>query len=157
MPLDSLEGMPRADSARLAADIARVVSALPDTGDSTFTGRPFLVRAAYRFRIGSGVEGVAADVMRTVNQEANPRAEHLLVVAERETGGRWTAAYVERASGHEETLEVSELLAAVLVGGVEWPTLVLARDYGDGTAYALVEREGTRRWKVRWSSAYAGC
>jgi len=157
VPLDSLEGMARADSARLAADVARVVSALPDTGDSTFAGRPFLVRAAYRFPIAPGVEGVAADVMRTVNQEANPRAEHLLVVAERESGGKWGAAYVERASGHEETLEVSEVLAAAFVGNASWPTLVLARDYGDGTAYALLERDGPRRWRVRWSSAYAGC
>ena len=37
------------------------------------------------------------------------------------------------------------------------PTLVVARDYGDGMAYALVERLGDARWAVRWSSAYAGC
>lgn len=155
--LDSIDGMTSADSARLAAEVARVVSALPDTGDSTFAGRPFLVRRAFRFPIAEGTDGFVADVMRTVNQEANPRAEHLLVVAEREAGGRWRAAYVERAAGHEETLEVSEVLAAATVGGAQWPTLVLARDYGDGTAYALLERQGPRQWRVRWSSAYAGC
>ena len=156
VPLDSLEGLTGADSARLAAEITRAVSALP-VGDSAFAGRPFLVRAAYRFAVAPGVEGVAADVMRVVNQEANPRAEHLLVVLEREAGGKWRPAYVERASGHEETLEVSEVLAAAVIGDAAWPTIVLARDYGDGTAYALLERTGTRQWRVRWSSAYAGC
>ena len=111
VPLDSLDGLAGADSARLAAEITRAVSALP-VGDSAFVGRPFLVRAAYRFPVAPGVEGVAADVMRVVNQEANPRAEHLLVVLEREAGAKWRPAYVERASGHEETLEVSEVLAA---------------------------------------------
>ena len=156
VPLDSLDGLAGADSARLAAEITRVVSALP-LGDSAFVGRPFLVRAAYRFPVAPGVEGVAADVMRVVNQEANPRAEHLLVILEREPGAKWRPAYVERASGLEETLEVSEVLAAAVVGDAAWPTIVLARDYGDGTAYALLERTGTRQWHVRWSSAYAGC
>ena len=157
LALDSLAGMATRDSARFAADVARLASGLPDGGGSEFRGLPYVVRSAYRFTIAPGTEGLVADLMRRVNQEANPRMEHLLLVGEREGGDRWQPAYHERTAGAEETLEVSDILGGVIVGDPARPTLVMARDYGDGTAYALLERTGPRSWRVRWSSAYAGC
>ena len=160
IPLDSAAALAPADSARLAAEVARIASSAPETrADSTspFRGLPFVVREMRRFAPAPGVQAVAADVERRVNQEASQRVEHVLLVAERRATGPWRAAFLERTAGAEETLELNTVLAAVLLGAERRPTLVVGRDYGDGTAYALVERLGDARWAVRWSSAYAGC
>lgn len=160
LPLDSAAGLAPADSARLAAEVARLVSSAPETradSASPFRGLPFFVREMRRFAPAPGVQAVAADVVRRVNQEASQPVEHVLLVAERREGGPWRTAFLERTAGAEETLEINTVLAAVLLGAARRPTLVVARDYGDGMAYALVERLGDARWAVRWSSAYAGC
>ena len=52
---------------------------------------------------------------------------------------------------------MSDVLAAVSLGVPARTTIVLARDYGDGSAYSLLERTGARAWRIRWSSAYSGC
>ena len=157
VPLDSLAGHHGADSARFAADIARLASALPETGDTTFRGLPFVARTGYRFAIAPGVDGLVADVMRQVNQEANPRVEHVLLVAERHTDGRWVNAYSERSAGAEDDVSVADVLAALAIGTPARPSLAVARQYGDGTEYLLLERTGEHEWRVRWTSAYAGC
>lgn len=155
--LDSLAGHRGADSARFAADVARLASALPETGDATFRGLPFVVRTAYRFTALPGVDALAADVMRQVNQEANPRVEHVLLVAERGADGRWSAGYSERSAGAEDDVSVADVLAAFTLGAPPRPSLAIARQYGDGTEYLLIERTAPRQWRVRWTSAYAGC
>ncbi|HEU4748774.1 MAG TPA: hypothetical protein VFS56_09765, partial [Gemmatimonadaceae bacterium] len=71
VPLDSVDRMSGADSAALAATIVKAVSALPLGSDSEFRGLPFRVRSAYTFRTDS-IAGVIADVVRSVNEEANP-------------------------------------------------------------------------------------
>ena len=157
IPLDSLAGMTTRDSARFAVDVARLANALPSDGDGDFHGLPYVVRAAFRFTPEPGTEALVAMVMRRVSREADPRVQHVLLVGERAAGGKWALAYSERSTGAEETLELTEVLAAVQLGAPPRPTLVLARDYGDGMAYALLERTGPRDWRVRWSSAYAGC
>ena len=160
LPLDSAAGLAPRDSARLAAEIARLASSAPETRPdeaSPFRGLPFVVREMRRFAPAPGVEALVADVVRRVNQEASQPVEHVLLVAERRADGPWRTAYLERGAGPEETLEISTPLAAVLLGPARRPTLVVGRDYGDGTAYALVERTGDARWTLRWSSAYAGC
>ena len=160
LPLDSLEALSTRDSARVAADVARVASALPEKSTSEFRGLPFVVRSARRFSPAPGTEAFVADVVRRLNQEDHPRTEHLVLVAERRAGvrgARYLPAYVERAEGVEETVEMTELLAAVLLGESRRPTLVLSRDYGDGTAYALLERVAEGKWRLKWSSAYTGC
>ena len=53
-----------------------------------------------------------------------------------------------------ETTDVNE---AVTIGHERIPTLILRREYFEGNAYALLERVGTRSWRVRWTSAYTGC
>ncbi len=48
IPLDSIEGLAPRDSARLAADLTRLASALKDDTSQTFRGLPFVVLRAYR-------------------------------------------------------------------------------------------------------------
>lgn len=158
IPLDSIYALPSADSAWLAAEVARVASGLPQDTASALRGLPFVVRNVRLFAPDSGVEAFVAIVTRRVNQEASQEAEQLLLIGERVAGGRmpsYMSVYTERVAGLEETLELSEVLAAVRLG--RRPTLVVGRDYGDGTAYALLERSSRGRWSVRWSSAYTGC
>lgn len=162
IPLDSIAGLAPVDSARLAAQVARIASVLPEDSTSVFRGLPFIVRSARRFTPVEGVQAVVATVVRRVSSEATPFAEHLLIIAERPAGAptvRFTPVYVERVSGREETLEIIEVLAAVALGDSpdRRPTLVVHRDFGDGTAYSLLERVNGKRWRLRWSSAYAGC
>ena len=158
LPLDSVESMTAADSARLTAELARLASALPGDTASRFRGLPFVVRALYRLQPVSGTEAVLAEIVRQVNQEANPLKQQLLVVAERDSArGAFEPAWVERTSGMEETLETTFVLAAVSLGASRRPTILLSRESAHGTAFALLQREAPRRWRVRWTSAYAGC
>ena len=163
LALDSLENLAGSDSARLTADVARLASLVPEDTAKAFHGIPFFVRQVRRFRTSAGVEVLIANVTRRINQEANPREEQLLLVAERAgdsgagSGGSYTLGYHERVSGHEEAIETTDVLAAVMLGPSGPPAIVLIRDYGDGTAYALLTRAATGGWRVRWSSAYAGC
>ena len=160
IPLDSVETLPQPDSARLVAEVARLASALPNDTAASFRGLPFVVLAARRFSPAPGVQAIVAEVSRKVAQEARPREERILVVAERDSAVPalpWVASYSERVSDNEETIEASDVLAAVALGPSRTPTLVIGREYGEGFAYALLERVGPKRWRLRWSSAYAGC
>jgi hypothetical protein len=151
--------MSTADSARLAADIARIASALPGDTATIFRGLPFVVNAAWRARVPNGQVLVAAVVLRNVNQEANPRQERILLLAERDTttsSPRYVTQYFERITGLEETVETTDLVAMVLLGTDRRPTLVIARDAGHGLSFGLVEQIGGK-WQHRWNSAYAGC
>jgi hypothetical protein len=159
LPLDTVEAMAHADSARLAADITRLVSTVPNDTARTFRGIPFSVRTAYRFTPAAGVEAVVADVVRTLNQEANPLEEHTLVVGERPAGSNapFKLAYREVTSGSDETLESSDVLAAVAIGTPPHINLVLAREGYESNAYALLERQPDGSWRLRWTSAHTGC
>jgi hypothetical protein len=159
VPYDSLSALTGIDSSRLAMQIARVANRVPGDTVASLLGLPYQVRRAYRFAIAPGVEGVVAEVMRTLNQEANPQQEHLLLVAERDstTRGGYDIAYSERAAGGEEVLESSELLTIVRLAPTRDVVVVLARYVGDGVVYSWLERRENRRWRLRWSSPYAGC
>ncbi|NUO64198.1 MAG: hypothetical protein HOQ30_12885 [Gemmatimonadaceae bacterium] len=160
IPLDSIERLSRADSARLAGEVARLASGLPEDTARAFRGLPYFVRTVRRFHPVPGVDALVADVSRRINQEANPREEQILVVAERDSGradSPWRPAFVERASGHEGSVETHDVLAAVAIGPARRPSLLVARYVSDGTAYLLLERTGPGQWRVRWVSAAAGC
>ena len=162
LPLDSLHGLASSDSAALAAAVTRVASRLPTDGESRrLRGLPFVVRAAGRFRPGSGAQAVVAVLSRTLAQEASPVAETILLVAERPAsaaaGAPWSLAYHERAVGREETLASVEVLAALQLGADHHATLVVARGMDDGSRYTLLERVGAGRWRVRWTSAAPRC
>jgi hypothetical protein len=158
IPMDSIATLSPIDSSRRAAAIALVASTLPNDTASAFRGLPFVVRSAGRLALDSGASIIAAEVVRAVNEEANPREEHILLVSERDSlTGKPVAAYFERVSGPEDAVESSEILAAVRLGPRRTPTIVIGRDYGDGGAYTLIERVAPGRWRVRWNSAYTGC
>jgi len=159
LALDTGESMAHADSARLAADITRLVSTVPNDTARTFRGIPFSVRTAYRFMPVAGVETVVADVVRTLNQEANPLEEHTLIVGERAAGSTapYRLAYREVTAGSDETLESSDVLAAVSIGTPPHIDLVLAREGYESNAYALLERHADGSWRLRWTSAHTGC
>lgn len=160
LPLDSIEGMSRTDSSRLAADVARLSRSTPDDTARAFRGLPYSVRTVRRFRAAPGVDAIAAEVSRRINQEANPREEQIFFVAERDSGqanGPWQIAFSLRASGHEGAVETHDVLAAVAIGAARRPTLVLSRYIGDGMSYVFLERTGARQWRVRWVSATSGC
>lgn len=156
---DSLSALTGSDSSRLAMQVARVAIRVPGDTVAALSGVPYQVRRAYRFAIAPGIDGVLAEVVRTLNQEANPQQEHLLLVAERDstTRGGYDVAYSERAAGGEETTESSELLTMARLGPSRDVVILLARYVGDGVVYAWLERMGTRRWRLRWSSPYTGC
>ena len=160
LPLDSLEARSGADSARVTAEVSRLASIVPDDTAAAFRGIPYFVRQVRRFRVAPDTEVLIANVTRRINQEANPREEQLLVVAERSgsrSDARYTLVYHERVSGAEEAIESTDVLAAVGLAPGKAPAIVLIRDYGDGSAYALLTRASGSEWQLAWSSAYAGC
>ncbi|MEP7381389.1 MAG: hypothetical protein ABI910_06855 [Gemmatimonadota bacterium] len=159
VPYDSISALSSSDSSRFAIEIARLASSVPGDTVSELRGLPYQVRRAYRFPLANGVEGMIAEVWRTLNQEASPKQEHLLIIAERDTAnrGRFDITYTERAAGGEETLESSEVMAIVRFAPTREVSILLARYVGDGVVYALLERTGSRRWRLRWTSPYVGC
>lgn len=156
--LDSIEGLPSADSAALAVSLAQTAASLPVASDPTFRGLPFRVRSAYRFRLDS-IDVVVADVVRSVNEEANPRVEHLLIVGEKPHGavGKFNVGYYSRTAGAEESVQATEVLTAVRIGDAKRPAIVVNIEYDDGGKLGLVERTGPGEWKATWRSAYTDC
>lgn len=158
IPLDSIESMTRADSARLAADVARLASQIPNDTAVAFTGLPYVVRTAYRLRIAPDTQVLVADVMRRKGVEADPREQHIFLVAERlGDTAPWQLAWFTRASGSEDVVETRELLAAVQLGPRRVPALVVWIVFNEGSSYSLVLRTGAGTWAERWTSAYTGC
>ena len=158
--MDSIESLSRVDSARLAADATRLASALPGGGGERFTGLPFTVTTLWRFRAGPGVEGVVANLVRHINQEARPLEERTLIIAERDSSRRderFNLAYFDRSQGAEETVESREVLALARSAPDAQPMLVLGRDFGDGMAYAIIQRDPSGRWREKWHSPRGHC
>lgn len=162
--LDSIEALSPADSARLAADAARLASRIPNDTAVAFAGLPFFVRTAYRFRLADSTTVLVADVTRRIGQEADPREQHVFLVAERTAAAAadpaadpWRLGWFSRTSGPEDETEMRELLAVAQLGGARVPTLVLGVTYEEGSSYALVTRGADGAWRERWSSAYTGC
>jgi hypothetical protein len=158
LPLDSLEVMRNADSAAVTTELARLSSVLAEGDDPAFQGLPFSVRKAYRFGTGE-VAVLAGDVVRKINEEANPREEHLLVIAERPASstGPYSAVFHTRVAGAEDAVRTNEILAAVRFVRSNRPALVVAFEYEDGGRVVLLQRIGARGWRVTWRSAYTGC
>jgi len=156
--LDSIEAMPSADSAALAVSLAQTAATLPFASDPTFRGLPFRVRSAYTFRLDS-VDVVIADVVRSVNEEANPRLEHLFLIGERpaKTSGKYNLGYYNRTAGAEESTQATEVLTAVEIGAARRPAIIVNIEYDDGGKLGLIERTGYGQWRATWKSAYTDC
>ncbi|HEY0931165.1 MAG TPA: hypothetical protein VGE27_14690 [Gemmatimonas sp.] len=157
VPLDSIEGLAVRDSARLAADLTRLASGLPDDTSRTFRTLPYVVLRAWR--TSSADSGfVVATLVRRVNQEDAPKEERLVIVVN--TGSSdaatWNVAWHERAAGHEEELVVAEPLLAFRTARSSDLHLLFGRDDGVALGAAVLTRKaGT--WRVLWESAVAGC
>lgn len=155
LTMDSVESMSRGDSTRVAAELARLASALRDDTVASFRGLPFVVREMRRFRPADGVEAVVADIARRLATEANPREERLFMIAERTERGPWRAAFWSRASGAEDAVESGDALAIVRLAHGRVGMLV-ALETGSAIRFALVQRDG-RGWHVQWRSAETDC
>ena len=158
IPLDSIESLPSTDSAALAASLAQSAATLPVSSDPTFRRLPFRVQSAYTFRLDS-VEVVIADIVRTLNEEANPRIEHLLLIGERPaaTKERYAVGYYSRIAGAEETMQATDLLAAVQIGSSKRPAVIVNVESEEGAKLGLIERTGPGQWRSTWKSAYTTC
>jgi hypothetical protein len=156
--LDSIEAMPSTDSAALAVSLAETAATLVNASDPAFRGLPFRVRSAYTFRLDS-VDVVIADVIRSVNEEANPRIEHLLMIGEKRAGsvGKYNTGYYSRTAGAEETTQATEVLAAVRIGSSRKPAVVVNIEYDDGRVMGLIERVAPGQWRSVWRSAFTDC
>jgi len=155
LKMDSIEALPSADSARFAAEMARLASAQPTTRDSRFAGLPFVVLSARRFEARE-LEIVVAHLVRRLPQEATPLEEHSLVIAERLAAadkGPYDVMYYQRSEGTEETADHYEVLAAIR--GAETTFLLLARDQEARTSYEILERGKTGGWRIRWARTLA--
>lgn len=159
IPLDSIEGLASADSAQLAATITRLASSQRDDTSATFRGIPLVVRMAYWFAPAPHVRAVVADLVRDLNLEASPLQQRTLLIAERSDapGARDRVVYLERTAGAEDSVVTSDVLGAVRLMQSGVVALVVGREGPDGTAYTLLERSPAGGWRVRWTSAHAGC
>jgi hypothetical protein len=157
IPLDSIEGLTSRDSTRLAVELTRLASALPDDPGSTFRGLPFVVLRAWRTR-GLDTAFVVATLARRVNQEDDPKEERLVIVVDApgDDPKRWQLSWHERASGREDELVVAEPLLAFFNAGVRDPRLLFGRDDGVALSAAVLSRSSTG-WRVLWESTVAGC
>lgn len=157
VPLDSIEGLSSADSAKLAVNIARLASALADDTVATFRGLPFVVLRAYRGRVGAH-SFVVTTLVRRVNQEDSPKEERLVMVIDGDQAApeSWTVGWHERAAGREDELVVSEPLLAFQLSGAPRAHLLFGRDDGESLSAAMLVRYGAV-WRVLWESALAGC
>jgi hypothetical protein len=158
LALDSVDLLGTRDSMALAAEAARLASAVTAPTDPSFQGLRFTAHDIRRFEASPGVQAIVAHLIRKVNQEASPLQEQTLLIAERDSGttsGPYQLAYAERTHGLEEAVTMSEVIAGVQIAGR--PTLIVARDGDAGISYAMLERNGPRRWRVRWTSAMTHC
>jgi hypothetical protein len=149
--LDSVEVLSPRDSLALAAEASRLASTVTLPTDAAFQGLRFTAHDIRRFTAAPGVQGLVAHLVRRVNQEANPREEQTLLIAERDSGatsGRYQLAYAERDFGREEAVITPEVLAGVRLGGAP-PFFVVARDNDAGISYRMIERAGARSWRAR--------
>jgi len=158
--LDSVAALSPRDSMVLVAETSRLASSIATPAEASFQGLRFTTEDVRRFEARPGVQALVAHLVRRVNQEASPLEEQTLLIAERDSGvtsGPYRLAYAERTSGREENVVTPEVLAGVRIGTVTQPALIVARDGNDGIAYALLERVGPHRWRVRWSSGVTSC
>lgn len=158
VPVDSTESLSPADSSALVTWLNRMASGLPNDSAGRFSGLPFVVRNIWRFTLPGGPQVLAGTLVRQINQEATPLQERTFVLGERAPGdSNFVLTYSERSIGDEETVESTELLAAVVLGDSHRGAIIVSRDFGNATAFGLIERGDDRRWHSRWSSSRRHC
>lgn len=158
LPLDSIESFSASDSSFVTTELARLASAVPGLNDSAFQGLPFAVKKAYRSS-SSRPTMIIGEIVRTINEEANPREEHLLLIAERSADdpAHYRTVFQSRAAGSEDLVRTSNVMAAVRFVNGGRTAVVIAFEYENGNRMVLIERLAPYQWKETWRSAYAGC
>jgi hypothetical protein len=155
IPVDSMRAISRQDSIALAPIIFRLASTIPNSPGGRFAGLPFSMVDLWRLRAPDGALIIVATTKRQINQEDSPLEERTLLIAEGSSANTLALIHSEQSSGPGETVEGSELLAAVAFGGTM--ELVFSHDYGDETSYSIVERIGPASWTRRWASRRFSC
>ena len=156
--LDSVDVLTPRDSAMLVAEASRLASTISAPASPSFQGLRFTAHDVRRFVAAPGIDAFVAHLVRHVNQEASPREEQTLLVAERpRRDAPYRVVYSERSAGREETVVAPEVLAAVRFGDRGAATLVVARESEIGVVYALLERTVSGSWRVRWTSPASQC
>jgi len=158
IPIHPIEELSSSDSSSNTIELVRLASEATQTnGDPAFQGLPFTVRKAYQLSIGDTVVLIGS-VVRKINEEANPREEHLLLVAERVgPTGKYVLAFQSRSAGAEDVIRTNAVLAAVRFVRTKQVAIILSFEYDDGGQLALLERMVPHEWKISWRSAYTGC
>ena len=157
--IDSVEKLGPSDSLSVTTELIKQASALSLTGgDPAFQGLPFIVQRAYRLSMGD-TTALVGSIVRKINEEANPREEHLLLIVERNGGGggSYSVSYQSRSAGAEDAVRTNAVLAAVRFVKTNRAAIVISFEYDDGGQVALLERVASHTWKITWRSAYTGC
>lgn len=147
MRADSIEALSSADSLAYSVEAARMASAVTPGSGSRFVGLPFSLAAVRRIRIGDTTI-IAAQLVRRVNQEANPAEERTLVVGERTSKSPFEVGYSDRSEGTEETAAHYDLIGSFRSGTATY--LVLSTETANGTTINIVERV-RGKWTLRWT------
>jgi hypothetical protein len=135
-----------------------MASSLPNDSAGRFSGLPFVVRNIWRFSLTGGPQVVVGTLVRQINQEATPLQERTFLVGERSAAdSSFSRVYSERSTGDEETVESTELLAVVQLGDARHGAIVVTRDFGNATAFGVIERGDDGKWRARWSSSRRQC
>ncbi len=156
--VDSLEAMSAPDSVSITRELARISSAVAEGDDPAYRGLPFVVRKAYRFAFGP-TSVIAGDIVRRINEEANPREERLFLLAERQLSatGEYRVAFSTRVAGAEDKIRTSEILGVIRLVRSNRLAIVMSFEDFDGGRIALIQRTSDREWKTTWRSAYTSC
>lgn len=154
---DSLPVLTAADSAARTRDGALAASRLPDDTSAAFRGRPFNIRQASRFQVGSDTVATFYEVVRLVAQEANPLQEQVLIITEESPGREAVAAFHRREIGVEESMGSIELLSVLRVRSSGRLALLIRRERESGFVLEWIERSPRGSWSMRWRSATDGC
>jgi hypothetical protein len=110
-------------------------------------------------RLPDGAVVIVANTRRQINQEDSPLQERTLIITEGDSSSvaSMQLMFSSRAAGAEETVEGTELLAAMSFPPRAETHLVFAHDFGDERSYSVVERTRTSRWALRWASPRFSC
>lgn len=158
LAVDSTESLSPSDSTSLVTSLNRMASGLPNDSAGRFSGLPFVVRSIWRFTLPGGPQVLAGTLVRQINQEATPLQERTFVLGEKApSDSSFALGYSERSIGDEETVESTDLLAAVVLGDSHRAAIIVSRDFGNANAFGLVERGDDGRWHARWSSSRRHC
>ena len=153
-PIGAVQGQ---DSAALTTDVLEIASQIPQRDDAAFKGIPYSVRNAYRVTVPE-LSLIIAEVVRKINEEANPREEHVFLIAERLSSTQaYHLTFHKKSAGAEESLETTDLLSVIEIVKTGKPALIVSFDYEDGRKLGLIERFSENAWRLVWKSAYAGC